>query len=307
MVSAGFTAQEDLGRQLFMDVKRGNCQACHTRNIFVPQGGQNNGVDGSIGAGQKFKWTAWSTRDDYRGKDSGFAGVIARGNYSGVLGRDSNAVKTNIGRMKVPSLINIGLTAPYMHDGRFKTLDDVINFYSDSIKNNDYNTLSAFFRSIDPRTPGAPNNVQPANQLAIDTAPVRVIHYTVAEKAALKAFLLTLTDTGFIKDPKFSNPFCVTSTTATAKTSPTESFQLKEVLSLNAVPNPMGLSITSINGQTFLGSVNVYTIDGRLVAQRGNLFSMGSNNFTFPLLASGEYIITIEAHNSVVYSKQIII
>lgn len=208
LTSYGFTAQEDLGRQLFMDVTRGNCQACHTRNIFVPQGGQNNGVDGSILAGGKWKWTAWNTRDDYKGKDSGFAGVLARGRYSGILGRDSGSVKTNIGRMKVPSLINVGLTFPYMHDGRFKTLDEVINFYSDSIKNNDYNTLSAFFRKIDARVPGAPNNVQPSNQIAIDTAPVRIIHYSITEKAALKAFLLTLTDTTITKDVRYSNPFC---------------------------------------------------------------------------------------------------
>ena len=206
LVPYGFTAQEQLGRDLFMDVNRGNCQACHTRNIFVPQGGQNNGVDGSILAGGKWKWTAWNTRDDYKGKDSGFAGVLAKGRYSGILGRDSNAIKTNIGRMKVPTLINIGLTAPYMHDGRFKTLDEVINFYSDSVKNNDYNTLSLFFRKIDSRVPGAPNNV--TNQLAIDTSPVRIIHYTTTEKAALKAFLLTLTDTSLINDKRYSNPFC---------------------------------------------------------------------------------------------------
>lgn len=302
-VIPGLTAQELLGRDLFMDVNRGNCQACHTRNIFVPQGAQNNGVDGSITEGNKWRWTAWNTRDDYKGKDSGFAGVLARGRYSGVLGRDSNAVKANIGRMKVPSLINIAVTAPYMHDGRFKTLDEVINFYSDSIKNNDYNTLSLFLRKIDPRAPGAPNNV--TSQLAIDTAPVRILHYTTAEKAALKAFLLTMTDSTFLKDPKFSNPFCVTSTTA--RISQTESPILKEILSLNTTSNPMGLFISATSGQGFLGAVRVYTIDGRLVLEKNNVFAMGRNDITFPALASGEYVVTIEAHNSVVYSKQIII
>lgn len=302
-VIPGFTSQELLGRDLFMDVNRGNCQACHTRNIFVPQGAQNNGVDGSITEGNRWKWTAWSTRDDYKLKDSGFAGVKARGNYSGVLGRDSNAVKANIGRMKVPSLINIGVTAPYMHDGRFKTIDDVINFYSDSIKNNDYNTLSLFLRKIDPRAPGAPNNV--TSQLAIDTAPVRILHYTTAEKAALKAFLLTLTDSTFLKDPKFSNPFCITSTTA--RTSQTESQTLKQILSLSTTSNPMGLFVNAISGQNFLGTVSVYTIDGKLILQKNNVFGMGANDITFPALSSGEYVVTVEAHNSVVYSKQIII
>lgn len=212
LIPYGFTAQEQLGRDLFMDVNRGNCQACHTRNIFVPQGLQNNGIDGSIYAGGKWVWTAWSTRNDYIGKDSGFSGVKAHGRYTGILGRDSNQIKGNIGRMKVPSLINIGLTAPYMHDGRFKTLDEVINFYSDSVKNNDYNTLSLFFRKFqtDPTKPnyvaGSPNNV--TNQFSIDTASVRTIHYTLAEKQALKSFLLTLTDTTITKDIRYSNPFC---------------------------------------------------------------------------------------------------
>lgn len=209
----GFTAQELLGRDLFMDVNRGNCQACHTRNIFVPQGAQNNGADGQFLPGSKFVWTSWASRNDYAGKDSLLAGYRNTGTplipYPNLhWERDTGNVLANIGRAKVPSLINIALTPPYFHDGRYQTLDEVINFYSDSIHNNSYNTLSAFLRNIDPSVPGAPNNVQPANQLAIDTAPVRHLAYSPEEKAALKAFLLTLTDSSLINDPKFSDPFC---------------------------------------------------------------------------------------------------
>jgi cytochrome c peroxidase len=86
------------------------------------------------------------------------------------------------GAYKAPSLRNIELTAPYMHDGRFKTLDEVIDFYSGGLINSPY---------VDP-----------------------LMHYityggaglTNSEKDDLKAFLLTLTDKEFIKNPALSKP-----------------------------------------------------------------------------------------------------
>jgi cytochrome c peroxidase len=86
------------------------------------------------------------------------------------------------GAYKAPSLRNIELTAPYMHDGRFKTLDEVIDFYSTGL----INTLYA-----DPLM----HHVQSGG-----------IGLTLSEKADLKAFLLTLTDEEFIKNPAFSKP-----------------------------------------------------------------------------------------------------
>jgi cytochrome c peroxidase len=86
------------------------------------------------------------------------------------------------GAYKAPSLRNIELTAPYMHDGRFTTLDAVIGFYSSGLVYSPY---------VDP-----------------------LMHYigsggnmlTDSEKADLKAFLLSLTDEDFIKNPAFSKP-----------------------------------------------------------------------------------------------------
>jgi cytochrome c peroxidase len=86
------------------------------------------------------------------------------------------------GAYKAPSLRNIALTAPYMHDGRFKTLDEVIDFYSGGL---------VFSPYVDP-----------------------LMHYinyggtslTPSEKADLKAFLIALTDEDFIKNPAFSRP-----------------------------------------------------------------------------------------------------
>lgn len=293
----GFTAQEQLGRDLFMDVNRGNCQACHTRFIFVPQGAQNNGADGSVGPGGHVAWTAWGTRNDYVGKDSGLAGYRALGRTVPFPGtnwqRDTGKIKANIGRMAVPSLINVGLTAPYFHDGRYKTLDQVINFYSDSIKNNDYNTLSLFFRKFSPSVPGAPNNVQ--DQAIIDTAAVRVIHYTPTEKAALKAFLLTMTDTS-IFNPRWSTPFAVLSGTV-----------LKPVLNIENASTNKSMAIMVNNGEAFTGSVSIYSIDGKLLRRRSTRFDIGGNYYNFDGLPKGEYIVRVNKGASSVESIKMIL
>jgi cytochrome c peroxidase len=162
---SNFTAQENLGKSLFMDITRGNCQACHTRNIMVPQGSQNIGLD-----------------------------LVYADN--GVGAASGNPRKN--GQFSVPSLMNVALTPPYMHDGRFKTLEEVIDFYSDSIK--PHPNLSGFLRTIIPGTID-PNNNQ------CDTCPPRRPHFSPAEKAALVAFLHTLTDTVITTDVRWSNPF----------------------------------------------------------------------------------------------------
>jgi len=91
------------------------------------------------------------------------------------------------GRFKVPTLRNIALTAPYMHDGRFASLDEVVEHYSEHIKNS--NSLSAFLQNE--------SNVKGSLSLKLSSG----------EKKDLVAFLNTLTDSTFIKNPEFSNPF----------------------------------------------------------------------------------------------------
>lgn len=88
------------------------------------------------------------------------------------------------GTFKVPSLLNIALTAPYMHDGRFKTLEEVIDHYSDQIKFNS--------PTIHPMMSG-----HGGFQLKM----------TPTQKAQLLAYLKTMTDQDLIKNPKYSNPF----------------------------------------------------------------------------------------------------
>lgn len=89
----------------------------------------------------------------------------------------------DIGAYKAPTLRNIALTAPYMHDGRFKTLDEVINFYSEGLVYSPY--VHPLMHKI--------------NQGGADLTP--------RQKQDLKAFLITLTDTSFVHNPAFSNPW----------------------------------------------------------------------------------------------------
>jgi cytochrome c peroxidase len=153
-----FTAEENLGKSIFfqtIDNGGGACFGCHTTEAFISAnpGPQNNGLD------------AVSTTDN--GAGDVFNNPIF------------------IGRFKTTSLRNIELTAPYMHDGRFSSLEEVVEHYNSGIQ--DHPTLS------------------PA--LTDDNGdPVR-LNLSDAEKSALVAFLKTLTDHSLSEDKKWSNPF----------------------------------------------------------------------------------------------------
>ncbi|MFI5141828.1 MAG: cytochrome-c peroxidase [Bacteroidia bacterium] len=100
------------------------------------------------------------------------------------------------GRFQVPALKNISLTAPYMHDGRFKTLSEVVDFFSNNI-NSSANLSSALTAHPIPDGNGG--------YLTGGTAvPVGL---TATEKSDLVAFLLTLTDMSQINDVNYSDPF----------------------------------------------------------------------------------------------------
>jgi cytochrome c peroxidase len=85
---------------------------------------------------------------------------------------------------KAPSLRSAGLTGPYMHDGRFTTLSEVIAFYDRGIQAGP---------ALDPR-------------LSQGGVPQR-LNLSATDRAALEAFLLTLNDTALVADPRFSDPF----------------------------------------------------------------------------------------------------
>jgi cytochrome c peroxidase len=85
-------------------------------------------------------------------------------------------------KFKVPTLRNIALTAPYMHDGRFSTLDEVIEHYSSGI------------------------HMSPTIDPLIEFGSQGGVQLDVQEKYLLKKFLLTLTDENFVNNPKFKDP-----------------------------------------------------------------------------------------------------
>ena len=143
------TVQELDGLNAFMSEERGDCFHCH--------GSPNNPL--------------WTDNDFHNnGLDSNFSDLG--------LGAVTGNPEDN-GKFKTPSLRNLIYTAPYMHDGRFQTIDDVINFYSEGLQNSP--TIDPLMKNID----------QGGAQLSAE------------DKASLKAFLLTLTDESFINNPDF--------------------------------------------------------------------------------------------------------
>ena len=96
-----FTASENLGKNLFFS-NRTRSSDCHHTNAFVGDQARNNGLDAIL-------------------TDLGVAGVTGNNN--------------DRGEFKVGSLRNIELTGPYMHDGRFATLGEVIDHYNNGVQN----------------------------------------------------------------------------------------------------------------------------------------------------------------------------
>jgi cytochrome c peroxidase len=162
---------EEHGRKLFMahpDVKvslrGGNCIDCHSQFLTS---GFNTSFDGFANNGL----------DD----DANLAPGLAE-----VTGRDEHR-----GLFKTPTLRNIALTAPYMHDGRFNTLEEVLDHYNEGIKAS--STLSPLIREA------GNDELKPSDRISLNL--------TEDEQTAIIAFLHTLTDERFVTDPRFSNPF----------------------------------------------------------------------------------------------------
>jgi cytochrome c peroxidase len=144
------TQQEEKGAALFVDNTKGDCFHCHViGSTFTDFDYKNNGLDSLYSKDQ--------------------------GRYK--ITHDVN----DIGKFKTPTLRNIALTAPYMHDGRLKTLEEVVSFY-----NNGY----YYPENLDV-------NMRTKHKNAM----------TKQEEADLVAFLKTLTDTTFTNNPNYKSPF----------------------------------------------------------------------------------------------------
>ncbi|WAC39991.1 cytochrome-c peroxidase [Pedobacter sp. SL55] len=132
------------------------CKGCHAGELFTDNNYHNNGLDANFS-------------DDHEGIHQGRFRV----SYQAA---DLSAFKT-------PSLRNVMLTAPYMHDGRFANIDQVLEHYNSGLKSS---------ASIDQKL------FQNSGQLGIPLAE--------SQKAAIKAFLNALTDQDFTNNKDFSNP-----------------------------------------------------------------------------------------------------
>lgn len=129
--------------------------------------------------------------------------LAGNGEFGGFadIGLDKNPVDVGVfrvsgntadkGKFKIPSLRNVALTSPYMHDGRFETLDEVLNHYSEGIKDSD---------NLDTR-------LRQADTSNSSTVAAKQFHIPAADKQAMIAFLNSLTDLGITTDPMFSSPF----------------------------------------------------------------------------------------------------
>lgn len=132
-------------------VLRQKCGSCHTGELFTDESFRNNGLDRSFP------------------QDSGRAHITRS--------------RLDAGRFKVPSLRNVALTAPYMHDGRFRTLDQVLDHYNHGMVES---------ATLDPQ-------LRRSGQLP-------GISLSAEERQNLLSFLATLTDEQFISDPRLAAP-----------------------------------------------------------------------------------------------------
>lgn len=100
------------------------------------------------------------------------------------IGREEATQNPNDkGKFKVPSLRNVAVTAPYMHDGRFQTLEEVMDHYNEGIKPS--------------------STVDPTVSNTMDTG----LFLTPQDKEDLINFLRTLTDDVFLNEPSYQSPF----------------------------------------------------------------------------------------------------
>ena len=154
--STSFTDDEYDGYLLFFNTggaPDAQCGHCHTSPFYSSNDFFNNGLD------------AAATLTDF--KDLG------RGQFTKKLNDN--------GKFRTPSLRNIELTAPYMHDGRFKTLEEVVNHYASG---------GHYADNVDPFIPQ-----------------IKLVNMNAKQKRQIIAFLKTLTDSTFANNPAFKSPF----------------------------------------------------------------------------------------------------
>lgn len=143
-----FTAAEKRGKAIFFN--QGSCLHCHADFILTDNALRNNGIDNE------------------QHTDVGLAAITKN--------------PADIGKFRVTTLRNIALTAPYMHDGRFATLEEVVEHYNSGIGLTHHNVdenMHVFMGGLG---------------------------LTEQDKGDLVAFLKTLTDSTLITDKRYAKP-----------------------------------------------------------------------------------------------------
>jgi cytochrome c peroxidase len=156
------TPDELAGLQLFKDK---GCANCHAGELFTDHSFRNNGLS-------LFE----RTKVEYVNEKPTLIQVIDEGRAR-VTGKAEDRY-----RFKVPSLRNVANTLPYMHDGRFQTLAQVLDHYASGVQD----------------TPNLDPLLKQNGRLGIPL--------TDDEKKKLLAFLNTLSDTQYLNDPRFAEP-----------------------------------------------------------------------------------------------------
>jgi cytochrome c peroxidase len=162
------------GNQLFFS-ERLECFHCHGGYAFT---------DSVVSANSAFDETAFH--------NTGLYNVDGRGAYpsqtTGV--RDVTGRDEDMGRFRAPTLRNIAVTAPYMHDGSIATLDGVIDHYA-----------------AGGRTIASGPNAGVGRDNPLKSGFITGFTLTEQERRDLIAFLEALTDERFLHDPRYADPF----------------------------------------------------------------------------------------------------
>jgi len=232
-----FSEEEELGEELFVNNCTKGCHNIHSLSTPFPR---NNGLDlvsDDLGLG------GWDGRTE------------------------------NIGKFKCQTLRNVELTPPYMHDGRFQTLEEVVDFYSDDVQlhpNSDFRHL--------------------------ENENFTGFHFDSEEKKALVTFLKTLNTPTLLTHDKWSDPF--------EGLSSSKNLDLEN--EINIYPNPVDerLMVELKDYKNQSTNLTLFDLNGKLVWK--NQMQSAAAEFEMSDFSTGVYILKIEINGNL-YGKKLFV
>ncbi len=260
-----FSDAENRGKEIFFSIPVA-CSHCHVGNNFTMFSPANNGLE-------------MVYDDKGLGEVTGFASDMAM--------------------FKAPSLRNIALTAPYMHDGRFQTLEEVVEHYNSGVMDH----------------PNLGDPLKEWNNNVGGLKPKRM-NLTQQNKADLVAFLETLTDNYFLTDPRWQNPFTI-SEVADLPIHPTDTMPFGSIgfpfnldseadaAHVRLMGNPVveQLKMELDNPKHLEVYIRLTNVEGKLVKELTG--RSGSLTVDVEDLSSGNYVLQVK-HPDFVHTEQIV-